>query len=136
MGRGPCWSQGRTKQPHGEQGAPGTGHPTAPHPSSSSSSPWGHSIPWGKPGGRLKACRNLHKALPEVAEQQQDSRDAVRPVSSTCCTCCSKVGHGSCFHFSRTQALQREVLLSALQASLVGLSIMIPKLAFHTLASR
>lgn len=86
-------------------------------------------------GGRLKAHRNLHKAVPEVAEQQQESRDAVRPVSSTCCTCYSKVEHGCCFHFSRTQVLQREVLLSAVQASLICLSIMIPKLAFHTLAS-
>lgn len=44
--------------------------------------------PLGKPGGRLKVCRNLHKAIPEVPEQQQGSRDAVRSV---CSTCCSKV---------------------------------------------
>lgn len=87
------------------QGAPGTGHPTAPHPSSSSSSPGRRSTPWGKPGGRLKACRNLHKAIPEVPEQQQGSRDA---LSSVCCTCCSKVEHSCCFHLSRSQALQRE----------------------------
>lgn len=132
MGRGPCWSHGRTKQPHSEQGAPGTGHPTAPHPPSSFSSPGRHSIPWEKPEGGLKACRSLHKAIAEVPEEQQESRDAVRLVSSTCC---SKVERRCCFHFSRAQVLQRKVLLSAVQASLVCLSIIIPKLAFHTLAS-
>lgn len=137
----PFCSTAVQSSPAGSKGpVPNTGHPNALLPRVCNTLPaprvrGDHSIPRGKPEGEMQDVQEpLQKPFSRYQSSQHEIQ-AARLVSTACRTRCSKVEHGCTLLLLRNPGLAERGLAVSSPPSLVCLSIMIPKLAFHTLAS-